>query len=331
MKEALYYIKLNDGLVQCVLCPKNCIIKTPFFGSCNVRKNVNGELMALNYGLPCSISIDPIEKKPLHHVLPGTETLSIATVGCNLSCSFCQNIDISKPKQILGKKFQPQEVIDLALKKNCQSISFTYTEPTIYYEYMLDIAKLAKANNIRTVVVSNGYINQEPLEELIPFIDAFNIDLKAFSNEFYKKQCSATLEPVLETLKTIYKQKRWLEITNLIIPELNDSKINFAEMCSWIKNNLDKSVPLHISKFHPMHKLKKHPSTPDKMLFEFYKIAKEILDHVYIGNLAVDKENNTYCPGCSKLLVGRAYFGIVSNKIKANSCLCGKNVPGYWE
>ncbi len=331
MKEALYYKRLDSNVVQCFLCPRNCTISESNLGFCKVRQNKNGKLIALTYGLPCSISVDPIEKKPLYHFFPGSDILSIATVGCNLDCKFCQNVTISKHKKLTGKQMSPQQVIDLTLSKNCKSIAFTYTEPTIYYEYMLDIAKLAKANNLHTVMISNGYISKEPLQELTKYIDAFNMDLKGFNEDFYKKLCSAQLKPVLETLELIKETGKWLEVTNLIIPGVNDDKITFVNMCEWIRKNLGKETPLHISQFNPEHKLKNLTQTPEKTLLELHSLAKKILDYVYIGNLAVEKENNTYCPSCNKLLIARAYFGIVSNKIREHKCSCNKIIAGHWE
>jgi len=285
MREALFYKKLKDKKVQCFLCPHNCIISPSKRGICNVRENNNGILYSLTYGEPCTINIDPIEKKPIYNFLPGTKTLTIATMGCNLSCKQCQNYHISKTEIFTQPFVPPEKIIELALKNKTPSISYSYTEPTIFYEYMLDIAKLAKKNKIKNILVSNGYISQKPLKELCKYIDAANIDLKAFTDEFYKKTCKASLKPVLETLKTLKKEKVHLEITNLIIPTLNDNLKDIEKMCIWIKENLGKDTPLHFSKFFPMYQLKDIPQTPLSTLEKVKKIADKYLSHVYLGNI----------------------------------------------
>lgn len=287
MKEALFYKKLKNKIVQCQLCPHFCALKEDEIGKCKARKNINCKLISLSYGKPVAIHIDPITKKPIYRYMQGTETFSIGTAGCTLKCSFCQNAEIAhaSPEQFKTEFREPIEIIRLAKEYNCPSISYTYSEPVTMYEYMLDIAKLAKKHKIKNIMVSNGYINQEPLKELCKYLDAANIDLKAFREEFYKTTCKAKLEPVLETLKTLKKQKIHLEITNLIIPTLNDNLKDIEKMCIWIKNNLGKDTPLHFSRFFPMYQLKHIPETPLQTLEKAKIIADKHLNYVYLGNV----------------------------------------------
>ncbi len=319
MKEALYYTNYK-GKVKCFLCPNNCVISKSRYGKCKTRKNVKGKLIPTTYGKPCSISIDPIEKKPLFHFLPGEKVFSLSTTGCNLHCKFCQNWEISQARleEVPFKELSPEEVI-----KKCKSkiIAYTYTEPTVYYEYVLDCAKLAKKKRIKNVTVTNGYINIKPLRRLYKYIDAANVDLKSFDNSFYKKYCGAQLEPVLESIKEIHK-KSWLEVTNLIIPGYNDDREKIKEMCEWLKE-LDSSIPLHFSRYFPCYKLKAKP-TPEKTLLDAYNIAKEVgLKYVYLGNMVLN--NDTLCPDCGKVLIKRYNNLLVSEKKK---CKCGYCLEG---
>ncbi|RMF06008.1 AmmeMemoRadiSam system radical SAM enzyme [Candidatus Woesearchaeota archaeon] len=334
LKEALYYEKKQGSQnVQCRICPRNCIIAEGKTGFCRVRRNIGGKLYAENYSRPCSIAIDPVEKKPLYHFLPGQDILSIATVGCNLACKHCQNYEISQAEvgAYNEPKVTPEEIVDAALRKNCSMIAYTYTEPTIFYEYVLDTAKLAKQKGIRNVIVSNGYINPEPLKELLKYIDAANIDLKAFDGDFYKKITLAKLEPVLETLRTIAKSSAWLEITNLIIPTLNDSISKIREMAAWISAELGADVPLHLTRFHPYYKLSHLPPTPEETLTKAYMVAKEKLNYVYVGNILTEEGQHTYCPECGELLIERVAFRVVKNRIKNSRCpSCKAKIAGVW-
>jgi len=333
MPPALFSKQLKNDLVQCQLCPHFCTLKNNETGKCHVRKNIAGELKTLVYAKPCSINIDPIEKKPLYHFHPGTKTLSIATVGCNLDCKHCQNSEISQanPESMCFETVPPDKVIELCKKNNCKIISYTYTEPTIFFEYMLDIAKLAKKNNIKNVMVSNGFINPEPLKQLCQYLDAANVDLKAFTNEFYKDVCSARLDPVLETLKILKQNNVWLELTNLIIPKYNDDLKKIEEMCVWIKENLSKDTPLHLSRFFPMYKLLDAEPTPQKTLQAAFNIAKKRLNFVYLGNLQVEGQNNTFCPNCNKLLIDRFRFKLEENNIINNKCkFCEESIAGVF-
>lgn len=295
MKEASYYIKQCDNnKVKCLLCPKECVIIDGKTGICGVRKNIDGRLISLVYGKPVAIHIDPIEKKPLYHFYPGSRIFSIGTFGCNLSCKFCQNYDISQfdPTEDIAaleniRHFSSQEVVELCIHYGLSFIAFTYNEPTIFYEYMYDIARLCKEpkNNyeIKTVVVSNGQINEEPLRNLLPYIDAFNIDLKAFNENFYKRLCNGDLETTKNTIKIIIEEKKHIEVTFLLIENYNDDRQGFLEMCKFLKS-LDENLVLHISRSFPHYKLSFKP-TPIKLLDEFYNIAKSQLKNVYLGNV----------------------------------------------
>ncbi len=329
MKEALYW-KKEKGKIRCELCPQNCLISEGKVGFCGVRKNIKGKLISLVYAKPCSINLDPIEKKPLYHFLPGEAALSIGTIGCNFACKFCQNWEISKAKPNISnfRIVNSEEIIKITKENNAKIIAYTYTEPTIFYEYMLDIAKLAKKEGIKNVIVSNGFIQEEPLKELVKYIDGANIDLKAFDDNFYKKYCSGKLKPVLKTLKILKNNNVWLEITNLIIPGLNDDIEQIEQMCKWISKELGKDVPLHFSRFFPMYKMDHIESTPTKTLEKAAKIAKKYLNYVYIGNVPAD--DNTYCPDCNKEVISRERFSSSNNLINGK-CSCGYKIPGVWK
>jgi len=334
MKEASYYKKLKNENVQCLLCPKNCVIKKDSYGFCNSRKNIDGKLYSIVYSNPDAVHIDPIEKKPLYHFLPGSKALSIGTIGCNLECKHCQNWTMSraKPEEIAIQNISPEEIVEIAIKNNCKIISYTYNEPTVFFEYMLNCAKIAKKKGIKNMIVSNGFINEEPLKELCKYIDGANIDLKAFNNKFYKDICSAWIEPVLESLKILKQRKVWLEVTNLIIPILNDDLKEIKKMCIWIKENLGADVPLHFTAFYPSYKLLDLPGTSPEILKKARKIALNIgIKHSYVGNVFAAEENNTYCPKCGRLLIERSGFGIIKNNIKNNKCPCGEKIAGIFE
>ncbi len=291
MISALFYKKIRDKTVQCQLCPHFCTLKKEREGKCRVRKNIDGKLFSLSYARPVSINIDPISKKPIYHMLQGTETFSIGMAGCNLKCNHCQNWEISQesPEKFITQEVNARDLIRKALKLKCPSISYTYTEPLVSYEFVLDIAKLAKESSLKNIIVSNGFINKEPLIELCKYLDAANIDIKAFNEEFYKKICNARLKPVLESLKTLKENKVHIEITNLIIPGLNDNFREIEEMCKWIKNNLG-DVPIHFSRFFPMYKMKDKEPTPLKTLEKAYKIAKRHLSFVHLGNVLIKEK-----------------------------------------
>lgn len=323
------FYKKEKGKIRCELCPQNCLIAEGKTGFCGVKKNIKGKLYSLVYAKPCSVHLDPIEKKPLYHFYPGESALSIGTVGCNLGCLFCQNWEISKakPDNFLIRTRTPEDIVKEAKQNNVKILSYTYTEPTIFYEYMLDIAKLAKKEKIKNTIVSNGFINEEPLKKLCKYIDGANIDLKSFNPKFYKKICFGKLEPVLESLKILKKNNVWLEITNLIIPKLNDNMKEIEEMCKWISKELGKEVPLHFSRFFPCYKMQDREPTPLDTLKKAASIAKKYLNFVYIGNVPAD--DNTYCPKCNKVLIERRFF-TANSYLKKGKCSCGQKIPGVF-
>jgi pyruvate formate lyase activating enzyme len=332
MKEAKYYKKLKNNTVQCELCPHSCVIKDGDIGFCNVRKNENGKLYSLVYGKSISAQIDPIEKKPLYHFLPGSRTLSIGTVGCNLKCQFCQNWQTAqaKPDDFYVKDMLPGEIIKKAQENECKIISYTYNEPTVFFEYMIETAKLAKKAGIKNTMVSNGFISAKPLQELCQYLDAANIDLKSYDDAFYKKICKAHLNPVLDTLQYLHK-KVWLEITNLIIPTLNDKPKNTQSLCKWIKENLSLNVPMHFSAFYPCYQLQNIPPTSPEILLKARRTALSMgFRHAYIGNIHSEEGNNTYCPDCNKLLIERYGFSVISNNLKNGKCPLNHKISGVF-
>jgi len=310
MKEALFYESENK-VVKCTLCPHFCIIKPGKPGSCRVRKNIDGKLFAENYEQVCSMRFDPIEKKPLYHFYPGRTILSVGSVGCNLHCRFCQNWEISQTgveASFQLKKISAKQIIETALHEEDNiGIAYTYNEPTIWYEYMLDIAKLAFEKGLKNTMVTNGFINPEPLRELIKYMDAFSIDLKAFTNNFYKNLTSAKLDPVLETIKQIKASGKHLEITNLVITNRNDDIEDFTKMIGWIEDEIGKDTVLHISKYFPTYKMSEI-ATPDNTLINFYNIASKKLEYVYLGNMQTEKGQNTYCPNCKSVVIERSGY-----------------------
>ena len=334
LHEASYYEPLSNKAVQCFLCPNQCVIASSQWGACKARKNIDGKLYSMVYGKIATAHVDPIEKKPFFHVLPGSTAFSIATTGCNMRCLFCQNWEISQafPDDVPTQAATPDEVVAQALASGARVIAFTYNEPVIAYEYMLDIAKLAKAKGLKTVVVSSGYIEKEPLKELLKYIDAYKVDLKAFNEKFYFKLTGGRLAPVLETLKTIKQSGVWLEIVNLLVPEENDSDDELRAMAHWIRSNLGDSVPLHFSRFFPQFKLKNLPPTPPETLIRARKIAmKEGLKYVYIGNIAYPEGETTWCPGSKEKAIVRQGYFVTANNLKDGACPDGEKIPGIWK
>lgn len=286
--QAKYQKKLEGQRVQCLLCPHYCELKEGQTGICRTRQNVGGTLYSNAYGNPCSVAVDPIEKKPLFHFLPGSRILSIATAGCNLRCLNCQNWSISQnsPSDVPEYELSPEAIVELALKEETESIGFTYTEPTVFFEYMLETAKLARQKGIKTVMVSNGYINPEPLKELCAYLDAVNIDLKVFDDLTYRKLTGAKLKPVLETLKILKSEYVWLEITNLLVPGFSDDPIKIQELCNWLVINGFSDTPLHFSRFFPNFKLPESKPTSIELVNLACEIAKNSgIRHVYAGNM----------------------------------------------
>jgi pyruvate formate lyase activating enzyme len=311
MQEALFYTKKENNLVECELCPWYCELKPGQTGGCKVRTNVRGSLKTQVYNRVAAFGTDPVEKKPLYHFYPGKKIFSIGEVGCNLHCTYCQNHSISQcyASQFYG--FYPitsVQIIKQAINiKNNIGIAYTYNEPFTFYEFMLDTAQLARQNGFKNVVVSNGYVNPEPLLNILPLIDAFNIDLKAFSNKFYKTQTKGKLKPVLDCIKLIARNGNHLEITNLVIPGLNDDEEEFDQMVQWIAGETGKDTPLHLSRYFPVYKLKS-PQTPVELLFKMYEISKKYLNYVYLGNINDTGFSSTLCPGCDKILIEREHY-----------------------
>ncbi len=334
-REALFYEKREGSAVQCRICPRNCLIAQEARGFCGVRENRGGILYSLVYAKPVSLHVDPMEKKPLFHFLPGTTAFSIATAGCNLRCKFCQNWEISqaRPEETEYTCLEPAELIKKVKESGAPAIAYTYTEPTVFYEYMLETAQLARKEGIRNVMHSCGYINEEPLRKLIPFLDAANIDLKGFSEEFYVKMSDATLEPVLKTLKILKEEGVHLEITNLIIPGFNNDPELIRRMCVWIRENLGTGVPLHFSRFFPMYKLLNLNPTPVASIDNARTIALECgLKYVYIGNVGGSPAESTYCPRCGKIVIERKGYFVFQNNIVEGKCkFCGEEIEGVWK
>ncbi|PIF05956.1 MAG: AmmeMemoRadiSam system radical SAM enzyme [Draconibacterium sp.] len=324
MKEAQFYTTMQNNQVQCTLCPWKCMLKPGQTGVCKVRENRNGQLVTFIYECVAALGIDPIEKKPLYHFYPGKNILSVGEVGCNLHCSFCQNHRIS---QCFANKFTGfhniscETIVDEAQKTwNNIGVAYTYNEPFTFYEFMLETATLVKEKGLKNVVVSNGYVNKEPLEDILQVIDAFNIDLKAFSKKFYQTHTKGKLNYVLKTLETIAKSDAHLEITYLVIPGLNDNEAEFEAMAEWIAANLGKFVPLHLSRYFPNYKME-IPPTPLSTLNLLYDIASQYLDYVYMGNVSDEKRSTTYCSHCGNILISRNSYTILTSGINNNgSC-----------
>ncbi len=320
--------------LQCQLCPQECILENYQVGLCRVRINRDDRLYSLVYGKPCTVHVDPIEKKPIFHMLPGSGAFSLATAGCNLTCKFCQNWEISQSgaEETRNSDLPPERVVSLALQKGCRSIAYTYSEPAVFYEYMLDTAKLAHRRGLRNIWVTGGYINPEPLRELAPFVDAANIDLKGFTDEYYRKVCGGRLQPVLDAIELSVKLGILVELTNLIIPTLNDDLDRIGEMCRWIRETLGPDVPLHFSRFHPQYRLQKLPPTPLQTLWRAHETALEAgIRYVYTGNVPYDERSNTFCPTCRRRLISRVGFFVTENLLRAGACpFCETSIAGLW-
>ncbi|MBN2096966.1 MAG: AmmeMemoRadiSam system radical SAM enzyme [Candidatus Omnitrophica bacterium] len=332
--EALYYEQLDGETVQCQLCPRRCLLTNGMRGFCRAREAQDGKLYTLVYANPCSYHIDPVEKKPIFHMLPATTAFSIATAGCNLRCKFCQNWTISQrsPEETDNIKMSPQEVVQAALKNHCSSIAYTYSEPIIFYEYMLDTAKLARAKGLKNIMVTAGYINEEPLRELCQYIDAANVDIKGFDEKYLRKICAQELAPLLQALKIFKEEGVHLEVTNLIVPTLNDDMKTIEKMCIWIRDNLGEDTPLHFSRFTPMYQLKNLYRTPTSTLEEARQVALNTgLNFVYIGNVPGHSAEHTYCPDCRALLIERVGYAIRQNNVVNGKCkFCGRTIAGIW-
>jgi len=331
---ARWFTRLADAVVQCGLCPRRCRVPVGRRGFCGVRENRDGDYFSLVYGNPAAVHLDPIEKKPFFHVLPSTGSFSVATAGCNFHCKFCQNWEISQalPEEIYSFDVSPDMVVAEALKTGARSVAYTYTEPTVFYEFMTDTARLAHDAGLLNVMHSNGFINHAPLEELCGVLDAANIDIKGFSEAFYRELCEGRREPVLEALKILRRNNVHIEITNLVIPTKNDDIGMIRSMCRWIKAELGADTPLHLSRFYPLYKLKRLPPTPVSTLERARAVALDTgLEFVYIGNVPGHPAANTFCPKCGRMIIRRAGFMVVENQVEKGACrYCGTPIPGIW-
>ena len=336
MKEAYLYEKMDESRVRCFLCNHKCLIKEGAKGICGVRENHGGTLMSLVYGKVIAKHVDPIEKKPLFHFLPSSNSYSIATVGCNFKCLFCQNADISQmpsdQNRVWGEDMTPEMIVNEALASRSSTIAYTYTEPTIYFELAVDTSRLAVSKGVKNIFVSNGYMTEECLKDIYPDLHGANVDLKSYRDRFYKEQCGAKLEPVLKTLETMKKMGVWLEVTTLLVPGLNDSPEELKDLARFLAD-LDPSIPWHISRFHPTYKLTNTHPTPPETIRRARDIGYEAgLKYVYSGNLPGDRGEKTSCHGCGELLIDRFGFHVRENRIKNSRCPhCDAEIPGVWE
>jgi pyruvate formate lyase activating enzyme len=332
--EARYYKKLPDNEIECQLCPRACRLGDKERGYCGVRENQDGTYYTLVYGKPCSVNVDPIEKKPFFHVLPGTAALSIATAGCNVNCKFCQNWEISqvRAEQVAAMDLPPEKVAALASANNCPSIAYTYTEPVVFYEYMYDTALAGRQLGRRNLVVTGGHINPAPLAELLQVVDAVKVDLKSFSPDFYKSYVRGELQPVLETIKAVAKSGCWLELVYLVIPTLNDRPEEIRKMSRWVAAEVGPDVPLHFSRFHPMYLIKNLPPTPLSTLEEARQAALgEGIHYVYIGNAPSLNAENTICPKCRNVIIERYAYSVRGRALDQGRCpICRTPIPGIW-
>lgn len=352
MHEAILYKKLDNNKVMCTACKQKCVIAPNHTGICGVRQNKEGRLYLLVYGRPSAVNIDPVEKKPLYHFLPGTRIFSLGTIGCNFACTFCQNWNISQATKDLrlkllkekkpelmevevgkyGYELPPDKIVEICIEQDIPSIAYTYNEPIIFFEYLYDTSKLSYQKGIKNVLVSNGYESEEALELLKPYISAMNIDLKAFSSEFYAKICQGKLEHVLDTIKKAHQLGIWVEITTLVIPGKNDSDEELKKIAEFIAQ-IDKNIPWHVSAFHPDYKMADVRSTSYASIHKAYGIGKKAgLRYVYVGNILDEERSSTYCPSCSNLLIRRNGYFITIEGFGNEKCnKCGEKIAGIWK
>ncbi len=333
-REASWYKKLDGRKVECQLCPQACTVADMERGTCGVRENRDGTYYTLVHSAACSVHVDPIEKKPFFHVMPGENALSYATAGCNVECKFCQNWEISqfRPEQVRSFYLPPDAIVAAARKSGAVLTAATYSEPVIFWEYVRDAAVAAGKAGLKPTVVSNGFIQEQPLKEVLPLLSAFKVDLKAFTEIFYEEQVRGRLKPVLEALKVIHGAGVWLEIVVLLVPTLNDSEDEIRRLAAWVAEALGPDVPVHFTRFHPTYRLTNLPPTPVPTLERAWRVAKgEGLNFVYLGNLPGHEAENTYCPGCGKIVIRRMGFRILENRLKNGHCAgCERAIPGVW-
>ena len=333
-REASWYRKLEEGRVECQLCPQACKVADAERGTCGVRENRRGSYVTLVHSLACSVHADPIEKKPLFHVLPGELALSYAAAGCNVECKFCQNWEISqfRPEQVRATYLPPEALVSLAKRARARLTAATYSEPVVFWEYVRDAAEAARKAGLAPTVVTNGYIQKEPLAEVLPLLRAVKVDLKSFREEFYERQVRGRLRPVLDALEVIRASGVWLEIVVLLIPTLNDSEAEVRDLSRWVKATLGAEVPVHFTRFHPTYRLTDLPPTPVATLERAWKVARgEGLDFVYLGNVPGHPGESTRCPGCGAVLVKRLGFAVLDNRLVDGACPdCHRTIPGVW-
>jgi pyruvate formate lyase activating enzyme len=359
-REAMYYSSLDDThdcaschspaepsrvlychvphqgrYVRCGLCPHRCVLAEGERGTCRVRENRGGILYTFVYGNPCAANLDPIEKKPFFHFLPGTTAFSLATAGCNLRCQYCQNYTISQvpPEQTRNYDAPPESIVSTTVQRGAPTIAYTYSEPTVFFEYTLDTARLARRSGLRNAVISAGYVNPEPLRELCQAVDAIKIDLKGFNEDFYRQVCSGTLQPVLEAIRTIHEMGVHLEIVNLVVPTLNDDPAELRALAEWMLQTVGPDVPLHFSRFHPDYQLLNLPPTPVETLEAARQAALDIgLHYVYLGNVPGHEGEHTYCPYCGQMIIRRAGMALAAMNIVDGLCgFCQKPIAGVWQ
>jgi pyruvate formate lyase activating enzyme len=334
LTEAMHYEKISNGNVQCKLCFRGCIIPEGKRGYCENRENQGGKLYTLVFNQPCALQIDPIEKEPLYHFLPGTTIFCLSTASCNYRCRFCHNwhISYSAPEEVTTHYLTASDIVQLAKKNGCPTISHTYGEPTVHYEYLLAVAREARKAELRFIYHTNLGIRPEPLKEILPLVSALSIDLKSFSADYYKRMCHASLERVLENLKIVRSSGTYFELTNLVLPTQNDDPKQIEEMCVWIRETLGADTPLHFSRFSPTHNFRELPPTPIKTLERCHDIARKAgLSFVSIGNVPGHEANSTFCPQCGKKLIYRRHFAVLTNHVRQGRCpYCSRELPGVW-
>jgi len=332
--DAMWFERLPDKAVRCTLCPRECVVADVERGYCGVRENRGGDYKTLVYGNLCSMNVDPIEKKPLFHYLPGTGALSVATAGCNMECKFCQNWEISqfRPEQVPSVLVPPENLVRMAQARGLPTVAYTYSEPVVFYEYMHDAAAAGRKAGVGSVIISNGYINAPALQTLCEQLTAVKVDLKAFTEKFYADQCAGRLAPVLETLEVLADIGIHTEVVVLLVPTLNDSAAEIAEMAKWLVRALGPDVPVHFSRFHPTYRMKNLPPTPIETLERARKISMEAgLRYVYLGNIPFHEAESTYCPSCGKTVIHRIGFRVETAGLKDGACAsCGAKIPGVW-
>ncbi len=345
MREAVLYIKLKDKKVRCIACDHSCLIDENKVGVCGVRQNINGNLQLLVYGRAISVNVDPVEKKPLFHFLPGESTFSFGTLGCNFRCANCHNYDISQMFEVKGKidkyrdfmwgeEYPPEKIVQGAIANNCSSVAYTYNEPTVFSEYALDTMKLARGKGLKNIWVSNGFMSNETIDLILPYIDAINVDIKSFDDNFYRRNCGARLQPVLDNCKRFVKEGVWLEVTTLVVPTLSDNERMLKNLAEFVKKELGDFVPWHVSAFlgSISWKLKDLPSTSQKVVRDVYDIGKKAgLKFVYAGNMRDSKLESTFCPKCRAVLIERYGYRVGIKNLKGGTCgKCKEKIQGIW-